>query len=239
MKERVKRYYEKRAESYEDLDQTESIVSYVRAVGIEDHLKKMRLKKGDFVLDVGCGQGRFLRPFKSMARAVGIDFTLEMLKKASEAGALLLKADAEHLPIKDEVFSVVHSAGLLGIYKSPKICMEMSRVLRKGGRLFISFPAANSFSGVIATAFMKIGWNPTLLDFWYSKEEISSMFPSEIQIKNYHRLGFEPPFQRLYKNIRSRTLVRTFMFVERKLRDKPFFKYLGARFLVEAVKRGP
>jgi ubiquinone/menaquinone biosynthesis C-methylase UbiE len=239
MKERVKRYYQRRAKTYEDLDRPQTIVSAVRSIGIEDHLEIMGLRKDNLVLDVGCGQGRFLGPFDSLAKAVGVDFTLEMLEKARGLGGLLIRADAEHLPIKSEVFDVVHSAGLLGVYKSSKICEEMSRVTKNGGRIFISFPAANSVSGVIAKIFMRLGWNPTLLDFWYSKKEIASMFPQGIHIKSYHRLGFEPPFQRLYKNISSPKLVRGFMFLERRLRNKPLFKYLGGRRFVEAEKRRP
>jgi ubiquinone/menaquinone biosynthesis C-methylase UbiE len=236
MKERVKRYYEKRAGSYEDLDQPQTIVSYVRTVGIDDHLKIMALKEYETVLDVGCGQGRFLIYFNEKARAVGIDFTLEMLNKARCSEAFLIRGDAEHLPIKSESFDVTHSAGLLGVYSSKKICAEMSRVTKRGGRIFISFPAASSVSGFVAKSFMTLGWNPSLLDFWYSKEEISQMFPKGVFIKNYHRLGFEPPFQRIFKNLKSRNLVKTFMFLERKLRDKAIFKYFGGRFFVEAEK---
>jgi ubiquinone/menaquinone biosynthesis C-methylase UbiE len=166
MKERVKRYYEKRAKTYEDLDSPCSIVAGVRAIGIRDHAEIIGLKKGEFVLDVGCGQGRFLRPFNLQARAVGIDFTSEMLEKArtSEAEALLIRADAEHLPIKDEVFDVGHSAGLLGVFRSKKIIAEMARVTKNGGRIFISFPAASSLSGVVSqeSLFPLVGIPPCL-----------------------------------------------------------------------------
>lgn len=236
MKERVKRYYEKRAQTYEDLDSPDSIVSCVRAIGIEDHLRIMALEMGDLVLDVGCGQGRFLAQFNSNARAVGLDVTLEMLKKAKATGAVLIRADAEHLPIKDEAFDVVHSAGLLGVYRSSKACHEMCRVAKKRGMVFLSFPSLNSVSGFFVRIFKPLGWNPTLLDFWYTEEQIKAMFPDWIRINRYYRLGFEPPFQRTYKNIKSRSLVRMFLFFERNLRDKPLFKYFGARYLVKAEK---
>jgi ubiquinone/menaquinone biosynthesis C-methylase UbiE len=236
MKERVKRYYEKRAKTYEDLDSPRSIVAGVRAIGIRDHAEIIGLKKGEFVLDVGCGQGRFLRPFNLQARAVGIDFTSEMLEKARTSEALLIRADAEHLPIKDEVFDVGHSAGLLGVFRSKKIIAEMARVTKNGGRIFISFPAASSLSGVVARIFIPLGWNPTLLDYWYTKKQIKSMIPPGIRIKEFHRLGFEPPFQKLFKNMKSGILVRIFIIFERNLRDKPFFKYLGSRFFVETVR---
>lgn len=237
MKKGVQRYYQKRAETYEDLDEPETIVAAVRAIGIADHLRIMDLGKEELVLDVGCGTGRFLQPFSSRARAVGVDFTVEMLEKAGESGALLVRADAEHLPFKDRVFDVVHSAGLLGVYRSQRICHEMVRVAGKGGRVYVSFPASESASGVVARLFMRLGWNPTLLDHWYSKADIRGMLPVEAEITGIYRLGFEPPFQRLYRHLRSRLLTRLFIALERRLRDRPLLRYFGARWLVEA-KRG-
>jgi hypothetical protein len=124
----------------------------------------------------------------------------------------------------------------LGVYKSHQISEEMTRVTKKKGRIFISFPAAASVSGVLAKGFLKLGWNPTLLDFWYTKKEITDILPEGVRLINLHRLGFEPPFQRLYKKIVSRGLVQVFIFLEKNLRDKPLFKYFGSRFFVEAIK---
>jgi ubiquinone/menaquinone biosynthesis C-methylase UbiE len=236
MKDRVKKYYEKRAKTYEDLNKPTTIVSSVRSIGINDHLEIMDVKREDLILDVGCGQGRFLGPLNARSSVVGLDFTVEMLEKAKITGALLIRGDAEHLPLKDEVFDIVHSAGLLGVYKSHQISEEMTRVTKKKGRIFISFPAAASVSGVLAKGFLKLGWNPTLLDFWYTKKEITDILPEGVRLINLHRLGFEPPFQRLYKKIVSRGLVQVFIFLEKNLRDKPLFKYFGSRFFVEAIK---
>jgi ubiquinone/menaquinone biosynthesis C-methylase UbiE len=236
MKKGVERYYQRRAETYKDLDLPDTIVSCVRRIGIRDHLDIMKLGAEDIILDVGCGIGRFLLPFSSIAKTAGVDLTLEMLDLARETSAFLIRADAEHLPLKDEVFSVVHSAGLLGVYKSAGICEEMVRTTKRGGSIFVSFPAKNSVSGFFAVLFSKIGWNPTLLDFWYTKEEILSLFPRGVKVRNFHRLGFELPFQKLYKNIKSKNMVRVFAFLERSLREKPFFSYFKARFLVEAER---
>jgi len=236
MKERVRRYYKKRASTYEDLDSPDSIVSAVRAVGIKDHLDIMNIDKNDHILDVGCGPGRFLKPFQKNPTSVGVDFTLEMLLQAKNTGAHLIRADAENLPIKDNIFDIVHSAGLLGIYKSQLICREMARVTKKGGSVYISFPAAESISGVFAKVFMKLGWNPSLLDFWYTEDDIEKLMPGNLIITEVHRLGFEPPFQRLYKKVRSSTLVKAFLFLEHHLRDRQLFKYFSSRYLIAAEK---
>jgi ubiquinone/menaquinone biosynthesis C-methylase UbiE len=78
MKDRVKKYYEKRAKTYEDLNKPTTIVSSVRSIGINDHLEIMDVKREDLILDVGCGQGRFLGPLNARSSVVGLDFTVEI-----------------------------------------------------------------------------------------------------------------------------------------------------------------
>ena len=235
MKKELEAYFTRRAATYSDLDEPKTIVGCVRAIGVVDHMAIMGLKESDGVIDVGCGTGRFLKPF-SAARGFGLDLTTNMLKEAKVYGVPLVRADAEFLPFKDSVFDVVHSTGLLGIVRSKKILQEAARITKKEGRMFISFPATTSVSGLVSLFFMKFGYNPSLLDYWYTKREIRDMYPENIKIKNIWRLGFEPPFQRIYKNIESERLSRVFLFFERNLRDKPPFKYFGARFLVEGEK---
>lgn len=231
----IEAYFTKRAATYSDLDEPQTIVSCVRAIGMVDHMEIMGLKKDDKIIDVGCGTGRFLKPF-SRARAFGLDLTENMLKEAKKYNVPLVRADAACLPFKDGSFDIVHSTGLLGVFRSKEILEEAARAAKKGGRVFTSFPAATSVSGLVTLFFMKLGYNPSLLDYWYTKDEIRKMYPGNIKIKNIYRLGFEPPFQRIYKNIQSEWLSKFFLFLERNLRDKPLFKYFGARFLVEGTK---
>lgn len=231
----IEAYFTKRAATYSDLDEPDTIVRCVRAIGLYDHMKAMRLKETDKVIDIGCGTGRFLKPL-SKAHGSGLDLTENMLKEAKVYGVPLVRADAAHLPFKNESFDVVHSTGLLGIIRSKKILEEAARITKKEGRVLISFPATTSVSGLVTLFFMKFGYNPSLLDFWYTKGEIREMYPEDMKIKNIRRLGFEPPFQRIYKNIESERLSRVFLFLERNLRDKPLFKYFGGRFLVVGVK---
>jgi ubiquinone/menaquinone biosynthesis C-methylase UbiE len=235
LEKEIEAYFTRRAATYSDLDEPKTIVGCVRAIGLVDHMAIMGLKETDKVIDIGCGTGRFLKPF-SIAHAFGLDLTENMLKEASVYGVPLVLADAAYLPFKDGSFDVVHSTGLLGIIRSKEILREAARVTKKEGSTFTSFPATTSVSGLVTLFFMKLGYNPSLLDYWYTKDEIREMFPGNVKIKNIYRLGFEPPFQRIYKNIESERLSRLFLFLERMLRDKPLFKYFGARFLVEGVR---
>jgi ubiquinone/menaquinone biosynthesis C-methylase UbiE len=232
MKKELEAYFTRRAATYSELDEPKTIVGCVRAIGVVDHMAIVGLKSSDMVVDIGCGTGRFLKPF-SFASGFGLDLTANMLKEAKVHDVPLVRGDAACLPFKDGSFDVVHSTGLLGILRSKEILEEAARVAKEQGRIFISFPATTSVGGAVALFFMKLGYNPSLLDCWYTKGQIKEMFPGSVKITNIYRLGFEPPFQRLYKNIESERLSRLFLFLEKILRDKPLFKYFGARFLVE------
>lgn len=237
MKKDMERYYHHRAATYKDLDEPPTIVSRVRSIGIEDHIRIMKPTEEDLVLDVGCGTGRFVSALAPYCNVIGVDLTERMLQGASKAGRPLVRADAEDLPFKDAAFDVVHSAGLLGIYRSDKIIHECARVLKPGGKAFISFPASESASGGVFKMVKKVtGHNPTLLDQWYTKGEVKEMFSGALTIENVHRLGWEPPFQRWYKNLESAKLCQLFDDLESRLRDKPLFSYFSGRYLVEAVK---
>jgi len=228
MKKRLERYYNWRAETYPELDEPDSIVSYVRHVGIRDHLEAINPGQNDRILDVGCGTGRFLSHFPK-TNTVGVDFSLNMLRGAKKTGAALVCGDAEHLPFKDNSFDIVHSAGLMGVFRSKKIIDEMARVLHPGKRLYISFPAAPSASGLIAILFLKLSmgkYNPSLFDCWYTEKDIATLFPDGLEIEEIMRMGWEPPFQSFFLCVKSKKLVRAFAFL----------KFFGARFVVKARK---
>jgi len=234
MKKKIQEYYSRRAETYSDLDAPATIVSAVRFRGVLDHLKIISPKENERILDIGCGTGRFLQPF-SKAKVCGVDLTLNMLNKA-KGHAPLVRADAEHLPFKDASFDIAHSAGLLGIYRSSKVLEEAARVVKENGKIYISFPAATSVSGIVSLIFQKLfRYNPSLFDYWYTKKDIRRMFPPEVELVKIYRLGWEPPFQRWFKELESRKLVKLFLFLENILKNKPFFKYFCARFLAVGV----
>src|SRR3954468_16240912 len=66
-------------------------------------------------LDLGCGTGRNLPLFPAQARIVGVDFTLDSLRRAREREprAGLVRASAEALPFRDATFDTVVSGLVL------------------------------------------------------------------------------------------------------------------------------
>lgn len=111
-------------------------------------LKLARLKKGESVLDVGCGTGTLAVAAKRIAgpdSAVnGIDASPEMIRKAQQkarkAGAQILFRDglAEAIPFPDAHFDVVLSSAML--HHLPQrtrleCAKEIHRILKPSGRV--------------------------------------------------------------------------------------------------------
>src|SRR5581483_2458190 len=103
-----------------------------------------RLKADDFVLDVGCGDGNWLRLIVAQraARSVGIDYGIARLEEARDAqrlkplaGLTYAWGHARHLPFKDGAFSVlINRRGPLTA--SDAYMREGRRVLRSAGLIF-------------------------------------------------------------------------------------------------------
>ncbi len=119
-----------------------------RDVKFKKYLDLLEMKKGDRVLDVGCGTGVFLA---RIAQTWGIDGVGVDISKNSITLAKSLKlnsgmtsrlrfqtADATKLPFKDKSFDHVLSFDVLEhIENQKKSLSEMVRVLKPGGFLLI------------------------------------------------------------------------------------------------------
>ncbi len=88
------------------------------------------------LLDVATGEGNVLRLYHG-GRAVGVDIAMGMLRRARE-GLLLVRGDAESLPIKDASFDTVSIAfGLRNVPDKLAALREFNRVLKPGGKVLI------------------------------------------------------------------------------------------------------
>ncbi len=86
------------------------------------------------ILDVGVGTARFSKPLQNQGYyVVGIDMSLEMLRKAVERRMRnLLMGSICSLPFRNNSFDVTISVGLLHLVKEWKVGLrEVSRVTRK------------------------------------------------------------------------------------------------------------
>lgn len=107
------------------------------------------IRRGDKVLEIGCGTGHFSAYFRELgAEVVGLDTSPEMLRVAKDLrGDLRIdfsKGDAYRLPFADNSFDLVAMITTLEFISSPqKALSEAFRVSR--GKVFLGLLNRNSF----------------------------------------------------------------------------------------------
>lgn len=110
---------------------------------------KSRLKKRNFVyefyckgkktLDVGCGEGEFLKNDKTLVH--GFDPNERVVKRLAGEGYHVQSGSAAQMPYKDGEFEVVHCHNVIEHVDIPTaytLLTESARVLKKGGHLVLS-----------------------------------------------------------------------------------------------------
>jgi SAM-dependent methyltransferase len=109
----------------------------------------LSIPAGGVALDVGSGPGNVTASLARAAGAdglaLGIDISEPMLARAvsAEAGPTVgfLRADAQHLPFRDESFDAVTSLAVLQLIPDPPTTLaEIKRVLKPGGRVAVMVP---------------------------------------------------------------------------------------------------
>ncbi len=107
--------------------------------------------KDPFVVEAGCGVGAWVAYLSrnGIRRVVGVDNyapALEELKRHMPAG-LVMEADVRDLPFTDDSVDVCISLGVVEHFPDgpTPLILEMFRVLRPGGYLFLTVPYYNLF----------------------------------------------------------------------------------------------
>jgi arsenite methyltransferase len=132
-------YDEGLAQQQEKLAATADMVAQRKAM-----LSLLNLKTGDHVIDVGSGNGIFVRDVLeivgSSGHACGTDISEIMVGLAQNIcpGAIFIKGDATELPVDDESYDVLTTSQLLCFVGDvPAALRDFHRVLKPGGRMLI------------------------------------------------------------------------------------------------------
>ena len=93
-------------------------------------------RPGEYVLDLGCGDGQLTRRIaESGAHVLGVDASPEMVAVARERGIEAERAKAEELPFRNATFDAVFSNAVLHWVRDQDAMMQhVYRVLKPGGR---------------------------------------------------------------------------------------------------------
>lgn len=119
-------------------------------LGCGNPLENAKVKAGEVVIDLGCGKGMdsFIaaRAVGDQGRVIGIDRLGEMIEKARYISdkrgfknTSFIQSDITDLPLDDETADIMISNCVINLIEDKqKVCQEIFRVLKKGGRLSFS-----------------------------------------------------------------------------------------------------
>ena len=172
-----------------------------------------KIKEGDTVLDLGSGAGIdcFLaaRKVGEKGKVIGIDMTKEMVEK-SELNAKrqgyknieFILGDIENLPIKDNSVDVIITNCVINLTPNKeKTFREAYRVLKKGGRMYISdivlleelseeqIDNEDLLSGCVAGALLKEDYLNKIEKVGFNVKILAEN--KEISKKQYQGIGLE------------------------------------------------
>jgi demethylmenaquinone methyltransferase/2-methoxy-6-polyprenyl-1,4-benzoquinol methylase len=124
--------------------------------------------EGRLVVDACCGTGDLALDYaRAGARVIGVDFTLEMLRRAGPKVArarsvrvLLVGGDAQRLPLRSRCADLASVAFGIRNLADPEVGLaEMARVLKPGGRVLVlefAPPPRGAFGALYGLYFLRV-----------------------------------------------------------------------------------
>ena len=104
--------------------------------------KRFAMKKGDKLLDIGCGRGDFTKGFKDLGlETVGADCEKSASEILKGIEVKTLDAEKDSFPFGKETFDFVFSKSFIEHLRHPdNFIKESQRILKLGGKIIVMTP---------------------------------------------------------------------------------------------------
>ncbi len=186
------------------------------------------LSKNAKILEAGCGFGQWVFWMAEQGyQTVGIDLSSKAINAAKDyvkknkiKNCEFIEGDVRKIPIEDNHFDIIYSFGLIEHFHNPEIILnEFKRVLKTGGKIFLSMPNEYSFH-TLTRIILKI------LDKWdlgyersYNQKSLKKLFKKNGLM--FLRGGIMPGGELFGRGINNLPLVGDFLF--KKLAKMSFY----------------
>jgi len=166
--------------------------------------------KNSTILDYGCGDGRYLEEFLNVNpyKIIGADispYAINQAKKKFPKGRFFVTEgkDNEKLPINAGSVDFILAADVIEhIFEVTNFLTEMNRVLKKGGKIFISTPYHGTIKNIIiALIGFDTAFNPTYAHIrFFTKNSLSKLLQANgFKVTEYGQYGrFKPVSMGMY-----------------------------------------
>lgn len=151
-------------------------------------VRRTRLARGHSIADVGCGTGEHLEIYARVVgpsgRSLGFDFSAAAVKAAQDKGLTAMVASGGAIPLGDDTLDALTCN--YAIYYMPDlegVLDEWVRLVRPGGRIVITGPAANSNAELYRFHLEAAGRHPSDADriaLGYVDGTVASHLPGEL-----------------------------------------------------------
>ncbi|MCW4027012.1 MAG: methyltransferase domain-containing protein [Candidatus Bathyarchaeota archaeon] len=145
-KREIKKKYDHSSEVYDALYREEQDAKIRTALSA---LEDIQVEKLDLVLDIGCGTGLLFRHITERADLlVGLDMSRNLLRKASiktSPKAVLILADADHMPFADRSFGTVFAVTLLQNMPDMNVTLQEINRVARGNAVIMATGLKKSF----------------------------------------------------------------------------------------------
>lgn len=195
----IQKFYDKFSNRY-DRERESPAYSLINILELE---KVVPLARSKVALEIGCGTGLILQEVdKSTQFAYGIDISAAMLEKANTRGLKIVRASANSLPFKTEVFDLVYSFKTLPhVLDIKSVIKEMVTVTKHRGYLVLEFYNLYGWTGMVSNVLGKLipYMGPKVYQRFDSYKDIKSYIPKDVEIKSLRGIKIFTLHHVLYK----------------------------------------